>query len=139
MRRYPMEIGSQRMPQARALIVPVTPFQQNCTLLWSETGRRTAVIDPGGDLAEIERAIDQAGLTVEKIWLTHGHVDHASGAAELKDRLRVPIEGPHRADLFLLERLADSGRASGIAGPRNVTPDRRLGEGDQGGGADLVF
>jgi len=127
------------MPQARALIVPVTPFQQNCTLLWSETGRRTAVIDPGGDLAEIERAIDQAGLTVEKIWLTHGHVDHASGAAELKDRLRVPIEGPHRADLFLLERLADSGRAFGIAGARNVTPDRWLEEGDQVGVDDLVF
>ena len=127
------------MPQARALIVPVTPFQQNCTLLWSETGRRTAVIDPGGDLAEIERAIDRAGLTVEKIWLTHGHVDHASGAAELKDRLRIPIEGPHRADLFLLERLADSGRAFGIAGARNVTPDRWLEEGDQVGVDDLVF
>ena len=127
------------MPQARALIVPVTPFQQNCTLLWSETGKRAAVIDPGGDLAEIERAIDRAGLTVEKIWLTHGHVDHASGAAELKDRLRVPIEGPHRADLFLLERLADSGRAFGIAGARNVTPDRWLEEGDQVGVDDLVF
>ncbi len=127
------------MSRARALIIPVTPFQQNCTLVWSETSKRAAVIDPGGDLAEIERAIDEAGVTVEKIWLTHGHVDHASGAAELKERLRVPIEGPHRADLFLLEHLADSGRAFGIAGARNVTPDRWLDEGDQVDVDDLVF
>jgi len=127
------------MTQARALIIPVTPFQQNCTLLWSQTSKRGAVIDPGGDLAKIERAIGEAGVTVEKIWLTHGHVDHASGAAELKERLRVPIEGPHRADLFLLERLADSARAFGIAGARNVTPDRWLEEGDQLSVDDLVF
>jgi hydroxyacylglutathione hydrolase len=127
------------MPQAQALIIPVTPFQQNCTLLWSQTSKRGAVIDPGGDLANIGRAIDEAGVTVEKIWLTHGHVDHASGAAELKERLRVPIEGPHRADLFLLERLADGGRAFGIAGARNVTPDRWLDEGDQISVDDLVF
>src|SRR6266536_3096946 len=63
------------MSRARALIIPVTPFQQNCTLVWSETSKRAAVIDPGGDLAQIERAIDEAGVTVEKIWLTHGHVD----------------------------------------------------------------
>jgi len=86
------------MTQARALIIPVTPFQQNCTLVWSQASKRGAIIDPGGDLAKIERAIDEAGVTVEKIWLTHGHVDHASGAAELKERLGVPIEGPHRAD-----------------------------------------
>src|SRR5260370_20600520 len=112
------------MSQGRALIIPVTPFQQNCTLLWSQTSKRAAVIDPGGDLAKIERAIGEAGVTVEKIWLTHGHVDHASGAAELKERLGVPIEGPHRADLFLLERLADSGRASRIAAAPTVTPYR---------------
>ena len=123
----------------KAAIVPVTPFQQNCTLLWSEPGKRAAIIDPGGDLANVERAIAEAGVSVEKIWLTHGHVDHASGAAELKERLAVPIEGPHRADLFLLERLADSGRAFGIAGARNVTPDRWLEEGDQVGVDDLVF
>jgi hydroxyacylglutathione hydrolase len=127
------------MSKARALIIPVTPFQQNCTLLWSETSKRGAVIDPGGDLAKIERAIEQAGVTVEKIWLTHGHVDHASGAAELKERLGVPIEGPHRADLFLLERLVESARAFGMAGARNVAPDRWLEEGDQVSVDDLVF
>jgi hydroxyacylglutathione hydrolase len=119
------------MPTARAGIVPVTPFQQNCTILWCEATKRAAVIDPGGDLADIEAAIAQSGVTVDKIWLTHGHIDHAGGAAELKERLGVPIEGPHHADLFLLERLAESGRSFGIAGARDMTPDRWLEEGDQ--------
>jgi hydroxyacylglutathione hydrolase len=127
------------MSQARALIIPVTPFQQNCTLVWSQTSKRGAVIDPGGDLAEIERAIEEAGVTVEKIWLPHGHIDHASGATELKERLRVPIEGPHRADLFLLERLVDSARAFGMAGARNVKPDRWLDQGDRISVDDLTF
>jgi len=118
------------MPKTRAAIVPVTPFQQNCTILWDEESKRAAVIDPGGDLRRIEQAIKQAGVTVEKIWLTHGHIDHAGGAAELKERLGVPIEGPHRADQPLLARLADSGRSLGIMDARNVTPDRWLDEGD---------
>jgi hydroxyacylglutathione hydrolase len=95
--------------QARALIIPVTPFQQNRTLLWSDTSKRAAVIDPGGDLANIERVIADAGVSVEKIWLTHGHVDHASGAAELKERLRVPVEGPRTACTRRV-RLAGHGR-----------------------------
>ena len=127
------------MSKARALIIPVTPFQQNCTLLWSEPGKRAVVIDPGGDVESIERAIEQAGVTVEKIWLTHGHVDHASGATELKERLRLPIEGPHRGDLFLLEHLVDTARMYGIAGARNVTPDRWLSEGDEISIDDLKF
>ena len=77
------------MTQAKALIIPVTPFQQNCTLLWCEATKRGVVIDPGGDLPDIERAIAQANVTVDKIWLTHGHVDHAAGAADLKARLKV--------------------------------------------------
>ena len=112
-------------------IIPVTPFQQNCTLLWCTDTRRAAVIDPGGDLDRVRAGIAQAGVTVEKILLTHGHIDHAGGATALKESLDVPIEGPHRADLFLLEHLAEIGRAYGIAGARNVTPDRWLDEGDQ--------
>ena len=127
------------MSKTRAVIIPVTPFAQNCTLVWSEPGGRGAVIDPGGDLAEIERAIEQNGVTVEKIWLTHGHVDHASGAAELKERLRVRIEGPHRGDLFLLQNLVETARAFGIAGARNVTPDRWLDQGDRISVDDLAF
>ena len=119
------------MHKARAAIVPVTPFQQNCTVLWCETTKRAVVIDPGGDLDRIKQVIANAGVGVEKILITHGRIDHAGGAAELKDVLAVPIEGPHRSDLFLLERLTESARAYGIEGVRNVVPDRWLDEGDQ--------
>lgn len=120
--RFPVPIA--------AAIVPVTPFQQNCTLLWNEETMRGAVIDPGGDLDLVRQLIEQAGVTVEKILLTHGHIDHAGGAADLKESLGVPVEGPHRADLFLLERLAETGRAYGITDARSVTPDRWLDDGD---------
>jgi glyoxylase-like metal-dependent hydrolase (beta-lactamase superfamily II) len=117
------------MQKARAIIVPVTPFQQNCTLLWCESTQRAAVIDPGGDLDHIERAIAKAGARVERIWLTHGHIDHAGGAAELSETLGVPVEGPHQADAFLLDNLAATGRPYGIAA-RNLKPDRWLVAGD---------
>ncbi len=117
------------MPDVRAAIIPVTPFQQNCTLLWCEKTRKAAVVDPGGDLGRIRDAIAQSGVTVEKIILTHGHIDHAGGAAELREELRVQIEGPHEADRFLLDRLEETGRGYGIPA-RPVTPDRWLDEGD---------
>jgi|SRR5690606_5715442 len=113
----------------KAAIVPVTPFQQNCTLIWDETTKAGAVVDPGGDLERVRRAIAEVGMTVEKILLTHGHIDHAGGAAELREVLGVPIEGPHEADRFLLEGLEEQGRAYGIPA-RAVTPDRWLNEGD---------
>ena len=97
----------------KAAIVPVTPFQQNCTLLWDEASKVGAVVDPGGDLDRIQAGIAKAGMTVEKIVLTHGHIDHAGGAAELKERLGgVPIEGPHQADDFLLDEPGGAGHAS---------------------------
>jgi hydroxyacylglutathione hydrolase len=122
---------SRLMPSARALIVPVTPFQQNCTLLWCEATKHAVVIDPGGDLPTIEQAIARTEVMVTQIWLTHGHIDHAGGAATLKERFGVPIEGPHRGDRFLLESLADTGRGFGIEDARDVIPDRWLDEGDQ--------
>ncbi len=118
------------MPSLRAAIIPVTPLQQNCTLLWCEETKKAAVFDPGGDLLRIQEAVGKVGVTVEKILLTHGHIDHAGGAAELKERLGVPIEGPHRADLYLLERLPETGRSFGMTGARAVTPDRWLDEGE---------
>jgi glyoxylase-like metal-dependent hydrolase (beta-lactamase superfamily II) len=127
------------MTKAKAIIVPVTPFQQNCTVLWCERTRRGVVIDPGGDLPEIERAIAKAGIAVEKIWLTHGHVDHAAGAAELKAKLNVPIEGPHRDDAFLLQRLSETARSFGMVDARNVTPDRWLQERDRVEVGELTF
>jgi hydroxyacylglutathione hydrolase len=127
------------MTKAKALIIPVTPFQQNCTLLWCEATKRAVVIDPGGDLPDIARAIAQTAVTVEKIWLTHGHIDHVGGAAELKAKLNVPIEGPHRNDLFLLENVVESARMFGISNAANVTPDRWLNEGDQVEIGELTF
>lgn len=109
---------------------PVTPFQQNCSIVYEDATRAAAVIDPGGDLARIREAIAQNGVIVEKIVLTHGHIDHAGGAAELKEELGVPVEGPHEADRFLLDSLPETGRMYGIGGVRAVTPDRWLAEGD---------
>ena len=123
----------------KAVIVPVTPFQQNCTLLWCEATKRAVVIDPGGDLPEVERAITRAGVSVDKIWLTHGHVDHVAGASDLKTNLKVSIEGPHKDDLFLLQHVAETGRSYGMWNASNVTPDRWLEEGDQVQIGELTF
>jgi hydroxyacylglutathione hydrolase len=119
------------MTRANFVVVPVTPFEQNCTLLWCDQTKRAVVIDPGGDLPDIEDAIAKAEVKVDKIWITHGHVDHVGGAAALKTRLNVPIEGPHKNDLFLLDRVVESARAFGITDASNVIPDRWLDDGDQ--------
>ncbi|MGX7707527.1 MBL fold metallo-hydrolase [Methylobacterium sp. Gmos1] len=123
----------------RAAIIPVTPFQQNCTLLWCEATKRAAVIDPGGDLDRIRAAIAKAGVSVEKILLTHGHIDHAGGAADLRDALGVPVEGPHVADKPLLDSLPETGAAYGIGGAKVITPDRWLNEGDTVTVGELTF
>jgi hydroxyacylglutathione hydrolase len=117
-------------PTLNAAIVPVTPFQQNCTLVWDPASMRGAVVDPGGDLDLIERAIAEVGMKPEKILLTHGHIDHAGGAAELRERLGVPIEGPHANERPLLDALREQGRSYGMMEARPVTPDRWLAEGD---------
>lgn len=114
----------------RAAIVPVTPFEQNCTLIWDGDTKAGAVIDPGGDLDRVNAALRETGMRAEKIVLTHGHIDHAGGAAELKAQLGVPIEGPHEADRFLLEGLAAQGRLYGMEA-RDVIPDRWLEESDR--------
>jgi len=117
-----------------AAIIPVTPFQQNCALIWDQDTKRGAVIDPGGDAAQIEAAIAETGITIDRILLTHGHMDHAGGAAELQRALRgtkkVRIEGPHKADAFLLSSLDKQGQKYGLQ-CKPVTPDRWLEEGDE--------
>jgi glyoxylase-like metal-dependent hydrolase (beta-lactamase superfamily II) len=114
----------------KAAIVPVTPFQQNCTLIWDEASKIGAVIDPGGDVAEIQDAIRQVGMTVEKIVLTHGHLDHVGGAVELAKLCSVQIEGPHMADKFLMDGVEAQARSYGLAGLENARSDRWLEEGD---------
>ncbi len=118
------------MGALRGAIIPVTPFEQNCAILWDDATKQAVVVDPGGDVDRILAAIAQAGVSVERIWLTHGHLDHAGGAAELKEKLSgVPIEGPDQRDEFLLQGLEEQARAYGFA-MRNVTPDHWLQEGD---------
>ncbi len=123
----------------RAGIIPVTPFQQNCTLIWDEATKVGAVVDPGGDLDRIEAAIAEQGVRVEKILLTHGHVDHAAGADELREKLGVPIEGPHVADKFLLDSLPMTAAQYGLGEARPVTPDRWLDQGDVVQVGELTF
>jgi glyoxylase-like metal-dependent hydrolase (beta-lactamase superfamily II) len=125
--------------KAGAIIVPVTLFEQNCTIIWCETTKKAVVIDPGGDVPKIRDAIRQTAVKVEKIWLTHGHIDHVGGAAELRDALEVPIEGPHVADKFLLDNVVSSGARFGMAGVRDFAPDRWLEEGDTVSIGELTF
>src|SRR5664279_1070598 len=110
--------------KAGAAIIPVTLFEQNCTLIWCEATKKAVVIDPGGDVPNILAAIEQTRVTVEKIWLTHGHIDHVGGAAELRDALKVPIEGPDIADKYLLDNVVRSGARYGMTGVRDFAPDR---------------
>ena len=115
----------------KAAIIPVTPFQQNCALLWDEQSLRGSVIDPGGEVDRILAAIGELKLSIESILLTHGHMDHAGGAAELKAALpdAPPVIGPDRRDAFLLEGLEEQGAKYGMQA-RNLVPDQWLAEGD---------
>lgn len=133
------ETNSDAKARARAIIVPVTLFEQNCTILWDEATKEAVVIDPGGDVPKILAAVRKTGVKVGKIWLTHGHIDHVGGAAELRDVLKVPIEGPHVADKFLLDSVVTSGARFGMTGVRDFAPDRWLDEGDRVSIGGLIF
>ena len=117
-------------PPLRAAIIPVTPLQQNCTLLWCTQTMRGAFVDPGGDLPRLKAAAQQAGVTIEKILLTHGHIDHCGSAGILATEIGVPIEGPHEADRFWIDRLEDDARKYGIPG-QPFEPGRWLADEDQ--------
>ena len=122
----------------KAMIVPVTPLQQNCTLLWCTATNKAAFVDPGGDLPKLKGALAQAGVELEKILITHGHIDHCGQAGMLAQEMGVPIEGPHEADRFWIARLADDGRNYGIDG-RVFEPDRWLADGDSVTVGDLTL
>lgn len=119
------------MAELQAGIIPVTAFQQNCTVLFDAETKRGVVVDPGGEVEKIRKVLEENGLTVEAIWLTHGHIDHAGGAMDLKDALGVDIVGPHRDDKFLLDGLEEQAHRFGVEDEvRNCVPDRWLEEGE---------
>ncbi len=115
----------------RYAIIPVTPFQQNCTLFWCEKSQHAAIIDPGGDIPKIMSELNHYGLTPERILLTHGHIDHAAGASELAEKLRIPIDGPHSDDAFWLDSMAQQASMFGFNEGSICQPDRWLQEGDE--------
>ncbi|MCC2637150.1 MAG: Zn-dependent hydrolase, glyoxylase [Moraxellaceae bacterium] len=112
-------------------IVPVTPFEQNCTLLWCAETLEAAVVDPGGDLDRIRAAVTAAGVTLKQILLTHAHIDHAGGVAELAAAEHLPIVGPHPGDQFWIDGLGQQARHFGFRPSQPFTPDRWLGQGDK--------
>jgi len=124
------------VPNLKAAIVPVTAFQQNCALIWDDDSKQATIVDPGGDVERILGAVDQLAIQPRRILLTHGHLDHAGGAAALREQLvertgqPIPIEGPDERDRFLLDGLEKQAADFGFADIRNVQPDRWLREGD---------
>jgi len=114
----------------RAVVVPVTPFVQNCSVVWDDATGKGAVIDPGGDIDRILEVVETNGVQLEKILLTHGHIDHAGGTAELARRFGLPIEGPHEGDRFWIEQLSEQGRMFGVGQAESFEPSRWLVQGD---------
>ena len=126
------------LPPLKAALIPVTPLQQNCTLFWCTATNKGAFVDPGGDLPRLKAAAEQQGVTIEKILVTHGHIDHCGEAGILARELGVPIEGPHEADRFWIDRLGEDGSRYGVNG-EIFEPDRWLSDGDTVTVGDLVL
>jgi glyoxylase-like metal-dependent hydrolase (beta-lactamase superfamily II) len=111
-------------------IIPVTPLQQNCSLIWDTQTKEAVLVDPGGDVDTLMGALEHFGLTLKEMWLTHGHLDHAGAAADIRERTGVPVIGPHKDDQFWLDQIESSAAKYGLADLKNVTPDRYLEDGD---------
>ncbi|MFC7516977.1 MBL fold metallo-hydrolase [Herbaspirillum sp. GCM10030257] len=114
----------------RCVIVPVTPFQQNCSILVCESTLRAAIVDPGGDLPRLRAGIEQLGVKLEKVFLTHAHLDHCAAADHVRREFGVSIEGPHREDKFWLDQLAEATQRTGFPPAEPFLPNRWLNDGD---------
>src|SRR5579862_4301075 len=110
--------------------LPVTRYEQNCSILWCEATRRAAIIDPGGELDQLLDFLDLVELSLEVVLVTHGHMDHCGAAADLVARTGARLEGPHRAEEALIGTVEEQGRRWGVKA-RGFTPDRWLEDGDE--------
>jgi hydroxyacylglutathione hydrolase len=110
--------------------IPVTPFQQNCSIVWDDATMRAAIVDPGGNIDTLLAEAARLGVTLEQIWLTHAHIDHAGGSAELAERLSLPIVGPHPADQFWIDAISQQAMMFGFPDARPFVPTRWLQDGD---------
>ena len=126
------------LPPLRAAIIPVTPFEQNCTLFWCTKTMRGAFVDPGGDLDKLAQALEKTGVTLEKLLITHGHMDHCGLAGVFAAQMGVPIEGPNEADRYWIEGLDDPAKRYGLPG-ESFEPDRWLVDGDTVSVGELVL
>jgi hydroxyacylglutathione hydrolase len=131
--------ASAPSPPIGALVIPVTPLQQNCTIVWCARTLKAAVIDPGGEVDGLITVLGSRGLELEKIWVTHGHLDHCGGADELREKTGIPIEGPHPDDKFWIDQIDATGPQWGVPEARSFTPDRWLGDGDEVRLGETVF
>lgn len=111
-------------------IIPVTAFEQNCSLIWCDETHEAALIDPGGDIARLQAAVQAAGVTIRQVLLTHAHIDHAGATRDVADLFNVPIIGPHEDDLFWIEALPAQSQMFGFPQARAFIPDRWLKQGD---------
>ena len=112
-------------------IVPVTEYQQNCSIVYDDQSNAAVVVDPGGEVEKIDAAVEELGVKVEAIWLTHGHLDHAGGAEAAKKQFGVEIVGPHQDDKMLLDNIETMAAGYGLSGMHNASPDRWLAEGEK--------
>lgn len=120
-------------------IIPVTPYQQNCSLVWCERTGKAALIDAGGEADRLLAIVQRMGLQLERLWLTHGHLDHVGAAGRLSNQLGLPIEGPHADDAFLLDSLTEQSALFGFEHTAPFRPDRWLNGGDTVSVGETVF
>jgi len=119
------------MAQLDLRLIPVTPFAQNCSLLWDKETMKGVFVDPGGEAEKLLSAAEELGVKIIEIWLTHGHLDHAGGAEDIRKKLDIPVIGPHKDDQFWMDEIELHWANYGHAGMgKNVVPDRYLEDDD---------
>ncbi len=112
-------------------IIPVTAFQQNCSLVWCDNTMEGALVDPGGDKELLLERVAHHGVKITQLLITHAHIDHAGAAADLSEQLNAPVVGPHEADQFWIDQLGDQSRMFQFPEAKPFVPSRWLNQGDE--------